>query len=148
MSCEASPAWGHHIVSHYHTVRGVAVPCLVTPPRCKLLVVWHHPIGPPHHYSGTYEWSTGPALHCVYMFACLASLSGAARPNVLRQEPSRMPRPAKTFFIPEACGVRSRGARGSAGALSSREAGYRAAGHVAAPEPSRAKRRGPKLCDT
>jgi hypothetical protein len=45
---------------------------------------------------------------------------------------------------PEQRGVWSRGTRGNARSLSSREAGSGAAGHVAAPEPSRAGRWGPE----
>jgi hypothetical protein len=68
-------------------------------------------------------------------------------------EPSCMARPARPFFIPEACDLlRAAGhmaasepsragrqglkSRGSAEALQSREAGSEDAGHVAAPEPS------------
>jgi hypothetical protein len=83
------------------------------------------------------------------------------------REPSYMPRPVRLFFIPEARGplsaawhvvvsepsqagsrVQSRGARGSVGALLSREVGSKAAWHVAASEPSRAGRQGPKPWDT
>jgi hypothetical protein len=44
-------------------------------------------------------------------------------------------------------GVRSHGTCGSARALPSKKASSRAMGHVVAPEPSRAGRRGPELWD-
>jgi hypothetical protein len=158
--CMASLAWGHHALSHCHIVRGMVVPCPVTPPHCKQSVVWHRPVGSPHHYSRAYEWSTGPALHYVHLSACLVHLNSVACPHVLQclsgegalvthggalgtREPSFMHMPAMPFFILEA-----RRAHGSAGALPSREAGFRAVGHVALPEPSQVGRWGSELRDT
>jgi hypothetical protein len=76
--------------------------------------------------------------------------------HVTASEPSRVgrqgPKPRGTWqrrSSPEQGGrVRSCGARGSVGALPSKEAGSSAAGHVTALEPSRAKRRGLELRST
>jgi hypothetical protein len=143
MSCAASTAWGHHVLLYYHTVRGMVVPCPFTPPRCKWSAVWHHPVRLPHHFSLAYEWSIGPMLQCVHMFAHLAGFNGATCLHILQwlsgegafvmckhalgtRKPSCMPRPTKPFFIPEARGPQ------------------RAVGHMVAPEPSQVGRRSPK----
>jgi hypothetical protein len=76
--------------------------------------------------------------------------------HVVVSEPSRTgrrgPEPWDTWqrrSPPEQGGrVWSCGTRGNAGALPSRDAGSRAAGHVAMPDPSRAGRRGPELRGT
>jgi hypothetical protein len=83
MSCAASPTWGHHVLSHCHTVREVVVPCPVTQPRCKWSVVWHRPVELSYHFSQAYAWSIGPALHCVCLFAHLKGLNGATCLHVL-----------------------------------------------------------------
>jgi hypothetical protein len=118
MSCVASPAWGCHFLSHCHTVRGMVVSYLVTLARCKRSVVWHRPVGSPHHCIRDHEWSTGPTLHCVRLPTCLECLNGAACLHVLQcllgegtsvmrehalgmRRLDSMPRPAKPFFIPK-----------------------------------------------
>jgi hypothetical protein len=147
MSYATSPVWGHDVMSHCHTVRGVLVSYHVTPPCCKLSVVWHRHVGSPHHCSRHYEWSSGPALHFVRMSARLAWLNDVICSHVLQclsgeralvtresalgtRDPSCVPRPSKPFFIPDSHGP------------------LRAAGNMAAPKPSSAGRCGPEPWDT
>jgi hypothetical protein len=118
---------------------------IVALPHCTRSAVWRHPVGSSHTVAVSYEWSTGPTLHCCRMPAHLAGHC----PHVLQaimaraldaletseraletQESSCIARSTKPFFISEARGPQ------------------RAVGRMTASEPTRAGRRGPETWDT
>jgi hypothetical protein len=157
MSWATSAVLGHHVLSYCQTVIGMVVPYPITPPHCKQSAVWHRLVGSPNTVDVSCEWSTGSAQHCNLLSAHLASIMMHAHTSCRRlsnlrvclrntqaylrntraylcvletHEPSCMPMQASPFFIPEAHGP------------------LRAAGHMAASEPSRAGRWGPEPRDT
>jgi hypothetical protein len=148
ISCATSAVWSHPILSHYCTKhgqrRGVAMSGHITTVAIS--------------ESGQLcRWCTIAACPHVLqtMMAQVSGISVTCGHTLETRESSRIGRPAKPFLILKVCGpqraaghvaaskpyragrrVRCRETHGSAGALPSREAGSRATGHMAAPEPS------------
>jgi hypothetical protein len=118
MSCAALVVWSHPVLSHC---------CTEYDPRCGVALlgcITTIAISKSGHRGRRCTVATCPHV----LWAMMAQVSGVlvtCGHDLETHESSRIGRPAKPFFILEVCGPQ------------------RAAGHVAAPEPSRAGRRGP-----
>jgi hypothetical protein len=60
-----------------------SVSCFVPLPRRAQSTVWCRSVGSPCTIVVSYNWSTGPALHCGRLSVRLVSLDGAVYPHVL-----------------------------------------------------------------
>jgi hypothetical protein len=160
LSCAASAAWSHPVLLHCCTEHGQ---------RCGVALSGHITTIAVSKSGQLGQRCTVAACPHILraMMAQVLGISVMCGHALETRESNRIGRPAKAFFIlkvwdpqraaghvaasePSRAGrrVQCRGTRGSAGALSSREAGSGAARHVTAPEPFRIGRQNSELWDT